>query len=73
MGVLGAITAVSGIVSAGSSIAGGIAEKNAAERNAQIYDPVMTDGDTNSNNKMTTTGTATYFRYFLFAPKSIAC
>ena len=38
MGVLGAITAVSGIVSAGSSIAGGIAEKNAAERNAQIYE-----------------------------------
>lgn len=38
MGVLGAITAVSGIVSAGSSIAGGIAEKNAAGRNAQIYE-----------------------------------
>jgi len=38
MGVLGALTAVSGIVSAASSIAGGIAEKNAAERNAQIYE-----------------------------------
>ena len=38
MGVLGAITAVSGLVSATSSIAGGIAEKNAAERNAKIYD-----------------------------------
>lgn len=38
MGVLGAITAISGIVGAGASIAGGIAEKNAAEENAKIYE-----------------------------------
>lgn len=38
MGVLGAITAVSGLVSAGTSIAEGVAQKNAAEQNAQIFE-----------------------------------